>query len=234
MPLERTLQSAAQWSKEELEYEFRNEALLIQALTHRSAARVNNERLEFLGDAVLDFVVSDVVYRERPTADEGDLSRLRAALVRDSTLAELAAEIGLSDHLILGSGEKKSGGFHRTSILADALEALFGAIYLDTGFAAAERAIRRVYAARLARLPELAALKDPKTRLQERLQADGHDLPRYVTDRVSGKAHRQRFDVSCHIDTFGLKTEGAGNSRRDAEQAAAAQMLALLAEAGDD
>lgn len=228
--LERTLQSAAHWAKEILEFEFHDETLLSQALTHRSAARVNNERLEFLGDAVLDFVISDVVYQERPTTDEGDLSRLRASLVRDSTLAELAATLGLSDHLILGSGEKKSGGFHRTSIMANALEAIFGAIYLDAGFDAARQAILRVYAERLAALPELEALKDPKTRLQEHLQARGHGLPQYVTDRVSGKAHRQRFEVSCRIDAFDLRSEGTGTSRRDAEQDAAAKMLELLDE----
>lgn len=223
---------AASWLKDQLDFEFSDEVLLAQAMTHRSAARINNERLEFLGDAVLDFVISEVVYRERPLADEGDLSRLRASLVRDSTLADLATAMGLGEHLILGSGEKKSGGHHRTSILADALEALFGAIYLDAGFRAADRVVRHVYAERLEHLPELDTLKDPKTRLQERLQADGHGLPEYVTEHVSGKAHQQCFEVSCRIDTIDQLTHGIGSSRRDAEQDAAANMLAALEEAG--
>ena len=191
--------SKAAWLKEHLQYEFSDASLLTQALTHRSAAHRNNERLEFLGDAVLDFVVSDIVFRERPEADEGELSRLRASLVRDTTLAELAIEIGLGEHLILGSGEKRSGGHRRASILADALEAVFGAVFLDRGFDAADRVIRAAFADRAQRLPDPDDLKDPKTRLQEWLQGEGHALPAYATEQVSGKAHQQVFSVSCSI-----------------------------------
>lgn len=200
----------------------------MQALTHRSAARRNLERLEFLGDAVLDFVISEIVYRLHTDADEGELSRLRASLVRDSTLAEIASEIELGSHLILGPGEKKSGGHRRASILADSLEAIFGAIYLDAGFEAAEAVISRLFAGRAQELPEPDALKDPKTRLQERLQGDGYALPDYTTVKVSGKAHRQVFDVSCSIAELDLVTRGQAMTRRDAEQEAASKMLEAL------
>ncbi len=222
------MDKAARWLKRSLGYEFQDPALLRRALTHRSAAGPNNERLEFLGDAVLEFVVSDLVFALHPDAAEGELSRLRASLVRDTTLAELAAEIALGDHLVLGSGEKKSGGHRRASILADAIEAIFGAIYLDSGFDAAKTVIRRVLSARAAELPEPDALKDSKTLLQEWLQADGHGLPDYATVEVSGKAHEQVFDVSCTIAALGLVTHGRGTSRRDAEQDAATNMLKQL------
>lgn len=224
------LDRTAQWLKQALGYEFCNASLLAQALTHRSAATYNNERLEFLGDAVLDFVVSDLVYEKRPDADEGELSRLRASLVRDTTLVELATELTLGDHLILGSGEKKSGGHGRASILADALEAIFGAIYLDSGFDAAEKVIRSAFAGRADCLPDPDELKDPKTRLQEYLQGDGYPLPVYATVQVSGKAHQQVFDVSCTIVEHDIVTQGRGRSRRDAEQAAASKMLEELRE----
>ncbi len=217
------------WLRKRLDYEFRDRALLEQALTHRSAAGRNNERLEFLGDAVLDFVVSDIVFHRWPSATEGELSRLRASLVRDTTLADIAAGIDLGEHLILGSGERKSGGHRRASILADALEAIFAAIYLDAGLSVAERVIRDVFADRARQLPEPDDLKDPKTRLQEWLQADGQGLPEYVTESVSGKAHQQVFDVSCSIRSPERTTRGTGTSRRDAEQAAAAKMLEELA-----
>ncbi len=219
---------AAKWLKENLGYEFSDDSLLVQALTHRSAANRNNERLEFLGDAVLDFVVSEIVFQLHPDADEGELSRLRASLVRDSTLAELATEMALGEHLILGAGERRSGGHRRASILADALEAIFGAIFLDKGFDAAHRVIRAAFEDRASRLPDPDELKDPKTRLQEWLQGDGHALPSYATEQISGKAHRQVFDVSCTIAALGLVTHGRGLSRRDAEQDAASNMLAEI------
>ena len=222
------MDKTALWLSEKTGYEFRDPALLQQALTHRSAARRNNERLEFLGDAVLDFVVSDIVFEARPDADEGELSRLRASLVRDTTLAQLATELGFGEHLILGSGERKSGGHRRASILADALEAVFGAVYLDAGFEAAAGVIRDVFAARTNELPDAETLKDPKTLLQELLQGDGLALPSYRTERISGKAHRQEFEVSCTIDTPELVTTGRGSSRRDAEQDAASRMLGEL------
>ena len=213
------------WLFESTGFEIRNSNLLAQALTHRSAASRNNERLEFLGDAVLDSVISEIVFAARPDADEGSLSRYRAALVREGTLAEIATQLNLGDHLVLGSGEKKSGGFRRASILADALEAVFGAVYVDAGYAAAGRVIRAVYGNRVIELPDPESLKDPKTRLQELLQADGHSLPVYATERVTGKAHNQRFDVSCSLAALGKSARGEGSSRREAEQAAANNLL---------
>lgn len=215
------------WLRDTLDYDFDDPALLQQALTHRSAAAKNNERLEFLGDAVLDFSISDLLYARYPAATEGELSRLRAALVRAETLAELAEELGVGGHLVLGSGEKKSGGHRRESILADALEAIFGAVFLDGGFAAARRIIESLFAARLEALPSADELKDPKTRLQEYLQARGLDLPTYTTVSVTGKAHAQRFSVSCAVGD-GRKTSGEGGSRREAEQRAATEMLIEL------
>ena len=222
------MNAAAKWLQTSIDYDFDDPSLLERALTHRSAPGSNNERLEFLGDAVLDFVVSDIVFHLESDADEGDLSRLRASLVRDTTLAEVAAGIGLGRHLILGPGELKSGGFRNTSILADALEAIFGAVYLDRGFEAADAVIRRALDSRIRSLPDVAELKDPKTRLQERLQAAGHPLPDYQTESVSGKAHRQTFLVRCVVTAFDLDTQGKGSSRRDAEQEAARRMLDAL------
>ena len=224
---------AASWLKNSLDYDFADASLLERALTHRSASGSNNERLEFLGDAVLDFVVSDIVFHLEADADEGDLSRLRASLVRDTTLAEVAADLGLGQHLILGPGELKSGGFRNTSILADALEAIFGAVYLDSGFDAADAVIRRALKQRIENLPDVADLKDPKTRLQERLQAAGHPLPEYETESVAGKAHRQTFLVRCVVRAFGLDTQGKGSSRRAAEQKAARLMLEALKNSTD-
>lgn len=216
------------WLAKTLSYEFNDDTLLQQALTHRSCPGVNNERLEFLGDAILDFVVSDLVYRAHGNASEGDLSKLRASLVKDTSLAELAKNLGLGDHLILGGGERKSGGHRRESILADALEALFGAVYLDSGIAAATAIIDRVFADRFANLPPLEELRDPKTRLQEWLQGRGHGLPDYALLRVSGKAHRQKFEVRCSIEYSAYSSTGSGTTRRKAEQAAAVAMLEKL------
>ena len=226
------MKTPTEWLRDKLGYECRNAALLEAALTHRSAGGPNNERLEFLGDAVLNCVVATLVFREFGAADEGDLSRFRASLVSGEALAVVAAEIDLGDQLRLGSGELKSGGFRRKSILADTLEALFGAIYLDGGFDAAARVIERLFGTRLDRLPSAADLKDPKTRLQEALQARGLSLPVYAVESVSGEAHNQMFRVVCSVETLGLRTEGTGASRRRAEQAAAQLLLSALSEAG--
>jgi ribonuclease-3 len=222
------LQKAAAWLKQSLAYEFLNEGLLQRALTHRSAAGENNERLEFLGDSVLQVIVSELVFHERPDASEGRLSRLRSSLVKDNTLAEIAEEIGIGKHLILGPGEKKSGGHRRASILADAVEAIFGAVYLDAGFDAARELILRTYGERILKLPESGELRDPKSRLQEYLQGRKLELPDYNLGKVTGKAHQQSFEVNCSIRELDLCTTGNGTTRRDAEQEAASAMLAML------
>jgi ribonuclease-3 len=222
------LSKSAAWLKKALDYEFREDALLQQALTHRSVAGTNNERLEFLGDAVLDTVISEVVYRLEPGASEGALSRLRSYLVKDTMLAQLALELGVGDHVVLGPGEKKAGGHQRASILADAIEAIFGAVYLDRGFEAACAVVQRAYGPRLTELPDAASLRDPKTRLQELLQARRKNLPRYSLEQVTGKAHAQTFEVRCEIAELNLESRGTGNSRRDAEQDAAAQLLVMI------
>jgi ribonuclease III len=219
------LKNAATWLKDALDYECKDAALLEAALTHRSAGGPHNERLEFLGDAVLNCVIAKLVFSEFAVADEGDLSRFRASLVSGEALAVIAAEIHLGDQLRLGSGELKSGGFRRKSILADTLEALFGAIYLDGGFEAASRVIERLFLPRLDRLPTAAELKDPKTRLQEALQGQGLPLPIYAVDLVSGEAHNQQFEVSCSVPALNLRTAAVGPSRRRAEQAAAQLLL---------
>lgn len=224
------MEKAKNWLYETLHYRFEDADLFSQALTHRSATGRNNERLEFLGDAVLDFVVSDVLYKARPDAPEGDLSKLRSSLVKDTSLARLATDLGLGEFLILGSGENKTGGHRRESILADALEALFGAVFLDSGVDAATAMIERVFAARFDALPEADELRDPKTRLQEWLQARGRPLPDYELVNVSGKAHKQRFEVSCGIGEPALSAHGESTTRRKAEQKAAARILAQLVE----
>jgi ribonuclease-3 len=219
------VKTAVEWQRDALGYQCRDPKLLEAALTHRSAGGQHNERLEFLGDAVLNCVVAMMLYREFADATEGDLSRFRASLVSGEALAVIAAEVGLGDQLRLGSGELKSGGFRRKSILADALEALFGAIYLDGGFDAAAEVIERMIAPRLDRLPSAAELKDPKTRLQEALQARGLPLPTYTVESVTGEAHNQLFEVSCSVEVLGLRALATGGSRRRAEQAAAQQVL---------
>jgi len=211
-----------------LGYEFRDAQLLQQALTHRSYANGNNERLEFLGDGLLNFVVGAALYAQQPAAEEGALSRLRASLVREETLALLGRELKLGDWLRLGESEMKSGGFRRDSILADTVEALIGAIYLDGGFAAAQEACMRLYAPLLAALPDAESLKDPKTRLQERLQAQGRPLPRYDILSESGPPHARRFAVRCLLPDSEWSTEAEGPSRRGAEQRAAELMIARL------
>jgi len=222
------LKRADSWLHKTLHYQFEDTDLFSQALTHRSAGGLNNERLEFLGDAVLDFVISDAVYKARPGASEGDLSKLRSSLVKDTTLAAIAADIGLGEHLILGSGEKKTGGHRRESILADALEAIFGAVFLDSGFEAAKDTIDRVFADRLKELPDAEDLRDPKTRLQELMQARKMGLPDYNLVGVRGKAHKQVFEVTCTISETSEVTRGESTTRRRAEQKAAAEMLATM------
>ena len=216
---------ADRWLRETLSYQPRDAALFNAALTHRSAAGPNNERLEFLGDAVLSLIVAQHLYRSFPHASEGDLSRLRARLVSREPLAEVAAEIGLGDVLQLGSGELKSGGFRRQSILADALEAVCGALFLDGGLEAAGQVMLRLLGPRIAALPDPALLKDAKTRLQEFLQARSLTLPRYQVERIDGEAHAQTFRVSCEVPALGRRVQGGGSSRRRAEQEAAELML---------
>ena len=224
------MDKAERWLEKTLQLRFDDQGLFVRALTHRSAKGRNNERLEYLGDAVLDFVISEALFRLRPQADEGDLSRLRSSLVKDSTLAAIATELDVGDHLILGSGERKTGGHRRQSILADALEALFGAIYLDAGFDVAKAVIERIYAERLASLPDAAELRDPKTRLQEWLQARKFGLPVYELVEVTGKDHKQRFAVSCSVNELAQTTHGEAASRRSAEQQAARKMLEVVME----
>ncbi len=216
---------AARWSQDVLSYDFSDPELLHKALTHRSLGGINNERLEFLGDAILNFVIAEALYLKLPSAREGDLSRLRASLVKGTTLAEIARGIGVGDRLRLGSGELKSGGYRRESILGDALEAIVGAIYLDGGMAAASRAIQDLFASRLENPPDPQHLRDPKTRLQEHLQAQAIALPVYSVESTSGEAHEQMFEVSCRIDALDITEVGSGSSRRRAEQQAAERAL---------
>jgi ribonuclease-3 len=212
-----------------LGYQFADLNLMQQALTHRSAGGRNNERLEFLGDAILGSVIAADLYERYPQAREGELSRLRSSLVRRETLAGLARELGIGRHINLGAGERKSGGHHRGSILADALEALFGAIYLDGGFASCRDCILSLFRTILDQPPDPDSLKDPKTRLQEYLQARQLALPEYAVLDVSGDAHAQSFRVSCTVDAAKVMvTEGLARSRRHAEQDAAEKMLELL------
>lgn len=218
----------ARWLRERLAYEARDLALFRAALTHRSATGPNNERLEFLGDAVLNLVVAQHLYGLFPRAAEGDLSRLRSRVVSSQPLAEVAAGLGLGDTLQLGSGELKSGGFRRESILADSLEALFGAIYLDGGLEAAAAVIVQLFATRIAALPEPEALKDAKTRLQEYLQSRSLALPHYAVLNVEGEDHAQTFEVSCEVPALGWRSRGRGASRRRAEQQAAERMLTQI------
>jgi ribonuclease III len=218
----------AGWVARTLDFRFSDEALPDLALTHRSASTSNNERLEFLGDAVLGLIVSRAIFERRPDADEGTLSRIRARLVRRETLAEIAAALDLGGQVRLGMGEMRTGGHQRSSILANGLEALIGAIYLDGGMAEAERIVLALYAGRLADLPRDADLADPKTRLQEWLQARGLPPPQYDLKAVQGAAHAQRFEVLCAVAALGLSVPGAGASRRAAEQSAAEATMRSL------
>jgi ribonuclease-3 len=209
-------------------HRFRDPGLVRDALTHRSAGSRNNERLEFLGDAALNLIMAELLFQRAPEATEGELSRLRASLVRGSTLAQIGRSLGLGDHLVLGSGELKSGGHRRDSILADALEALLGAVFLDGGFEACRRCILRLYEDRLANLPSPEALKDPKTRLQEWLQSRGRPLPQYTLVDARGEDHARQFTVHCRVQGLAQPAVGSGTSRRKAEQAAAEMALGVL------
>jgi ribonuclease III len=216
------------WLKQTLGYEPTDLAWFEMALTHRSAGGANNERLEFLGDAVLSLLSAQYLIERFPDADEGALSRLRARMVSGEYLAQQAAAAQLGELLVLGPGELKSGGFRRESILADALEALCGALYLEGGLEAARTGMLRWLASGLPDEGLLGELKDPKTRLQELLQARGLPLPRYSIDGVEGELHAQQFRVICELDSMSVRAEGEGSSRRRAEQAAAARALEQL------
>ncbi len=209
-------------------HQFSDPTLLRTALTHRSFGTPNNERLEFLGDGILDCVIAAALYHRFPDLPEGDLSRLRANLVRQETLHSLALTLDIGNKLHLGEGELKSGGTTRPSMLADALEAIFGAVYLDAGFEAATEVIVRLYATLLDSLKPGQFQKDAKTRLQEFLQGRKKALPRYILLETSGAAHVQSFVVACEIDQPATRTTGTGNSRRIAEQNAAEQALKVF------
>ncbi len=213
-----------------VDYRFDDPQLLRSALTHRSVGSVNNERLEFLGDSVLNTVVAMRLFALHPEAQEGDLSRMRARLVRGTTLSEVASSIGLGREIRLGEGELKSGGFRRASILADAFEALLGAIFIDGGYDACRAVILRLFDPLIAALPAAEELKDAKTRLQEWLQARGRPLPDYSLQREEGADHAKKFFVSCELTDDGTLAEASGRSRRKAEQAAAALLLEMLQE----
>lgn len=214
--------------QQRLQYTFHTLALLRQATTHRSFCADHNERLEFLGDSVLGMCVADLLYRRLSALPEGDLSRVRAGLVREEALHPLAVKLGLPDVILFGEGELRSGGPKRPSILADALEAVIGAVYLDGGFAAAQALVNRLYAA-VEINPAMAAMsKDPKTELQEWLQARRLKLPSYKVVSTLGAAHKQTFEVECEIAEMNLRARGSGGSRRAAEQAAANAMLQTL------
>jgi len=211
-----------------LGYTFRDEALINLALTHRSLSGTNNERLEFLGDSILNFVIAEALFHKFPYAKEGKLSRLRARLVKGDTLAEVAKEFELGEFLLLGSGEMKSGGHRRDSILADAVEAIIGAIYLDAGQDAAAERILHWYAGRLDALSLEDPIKDPKTRLQEHQQANRLGLPKYTVLNVGGPGNEQIFTVSCCVPQQEGDVTAEGSSRRAAEQAAAMTWLQRL------
>lgn len=210
-----------------LGYAFRSPSLLTQALTHRSFGESQNERLEFVGDAVLNCAIAAVLYERFPQIPEGDLSRVRANLVNRDTLARLARALGIGEFLRLGDGEQRSGGAERPSILADGLEAVLGAVFIDAGFDAARAVIERVYAAELRGLDPQALGKDPKTRLQEWLQARRTPVPEYAVTEVAGEAHAQTFTVECRIPSLAIVGRGNGPSRRTAEQAAAAAAYSI-------
>lgn len=208
-----------------LGYTFNHQELLQQALTHRSASSKHNERLEFLGDSILSFVIANALYHRFPRVDEGDMSRMRATLVRGNTLAELAREFDLGECLRLGPGELKSGGFRRESILADTVEALIGGVFLDSNIQTVEQLILNWYKTRLDEISPGDKQKDPKTRLQEYLQGRHLPLPSYLVVQVRGEAHDQEFTIHCQVSGLSEPVVGTGSSRRKAEQAAAEQAL---------
>lgn len=214
--------------EKKLGYQFLNQEILTLALTHRSAHSQHNERLEFLGDSILSFVIADDLYHRFPKINEGDMSRMRATLVRGNTLAELGREFELGEYLQLGPGELKSGGFRRDSILADAVEAIIGAIYLDSEVETVRQMILAWYKERLDSIQPGVSQKDPKTRLQEFLQGRRKPLPTYTVTNIKGEAHNQEFTVSCEVAGMDKPVIGRGTSRRKAEQAAAELALEKL------
>ncbi len=217
------MSAASNWAAKALGYTFSDTGLLERALTHKSRSARHNERLEFLGDAVLDMVISDALYRIQPEADEHVLTRWRSRLVRGETLAEVAGGLGLEKHLNLGQGEHQ-----RPSILADTLEALYGAVWLDGGYVGAANVIQRHFASRLAEPPPVDNLKDPKSQLQEMLQARGLQLPVYEQLEQTGPVHAPRFVVACCVADLDITTAGSGSSRRKAEQRAAAKAISEI------
>lgn len=223
---------AADYSRLEqlLNYQFQNAGLLKEALTHRSANSKNNERLEFLGDSILNFVIAEELFRLYPKSPEGDLSRLRANLVSKDGLFEISKILKFGEHLILGSGELKSGGYRRNSILADTVEAVIAAVYLDSDFERCRKLILFLYSDLIKNIPDVDDLKDPKTRLQEVLQSRKLPLPKYTIVDVTGQAHNQQFTVDCEIPELGLKTRGQASNRRKAEQLSAEKIIALVQE----
>jgi ribonuclease-3 len=219
--------------RERLGHDFREPKLLACALTHRSHGATHNERLEFVGDAVLDCVIAAVLFERFPAIPEGELSRVRASLVNGDTLARLARALALGPEIRLGEGAVRSGGGERSSILADALEAIFGAVFVDAGFDAARAVIERVYASEFVDLDPAALGKDPKTRLQEWLQARRIAVPEYAVTEISGEAHAQTFTIECRVPALAIVSTGTGTNRRAAEQDAAAQAFARAVVATD-
>ena len=214
--------------EKKLGYLYVNDDLLKRAITHRSAGSRHNERLEFLGDSILSLVIAEALYHRFPDVSEGDMSRMRATLVREKTLAELAREFDLGEYLILGPGELKSGGYRRESILADTVEAIIGSIYLDSDMERIRTLLLQWYASRLDEIRPGADQKDPKTRLQEFLQGRRRPLPSYAVIKVKGEAHNQEFTVQCDIEGMEAPVIGVGSSHRKAEQSAAVQALEQL------
>ncbi len=212
-------------------YQFQNPGLLRRALTHRSCGADHNERLEYLGDSIVNCVIALELYERFPGLSEGELSRLRANLVNQQSLLGIAQHMGIGDHLLLGEGEIKSGGAQRPSILADSVEAILGAVMLDGGFAAAQGVVRRLFAGSLAAINPNVSGKDAKTMLQEFTQGRGIALPVYTLLGTQGHAHAQIFQVQCAIDELSIRTEGQGASRRAAEQDAAGKACALVVRA---
>lgn len=210
--------------QKKLDHRFTDQQLLVLALTHRSASRHHNERLEFLGDAVLGYVIGEYLHRTRRNQREDSLTLLRSSLIRRETLVEVAREIELGEYLVLGINERRSGARERASILADALEAVIGAVHEDGGIEAARGAIMHLFRGRLDNLAERAP-KDPKSLLQERLQAQGLELPEYRTLAISGRHHEQLFDVACELRDLGVSVTATGRNRKEAEQRAAALMM---------
>lgn len=214
----------------QLKYTFKNEELLQAALTHRSMQDVNNERLEFLGDSIINFIIAEILYLRWPNAHEGDLSRLRSSLVKGETLANIAKELQIGQYMRMGQGEVRTGGNSRSSILADTVEATIAAIYLDSDLATCRKIVLPWFAPRIDNLSFDEKLKDPKSRLQELLQGKQANLPLYEIISISGEAHAQTFTIRCQVSALNKSADGIGTSRRKAEQAAAANLLTLIEE----